>query len=246
MNGFTAKVDFDILICSSSYYYNLPRLDIQMPRRILDEEREQQREQVFGVAIPLFIEKGFRDTTLAEIAKGVGCSDAHILRLFGGKKDGLLKAFFERAADQINTFIRQVASIPSGDAKQRLLQIYRQFLEWLREDEYRTTVFLMDVRPYGQLADALIQANSAVAWFVDNMIQEGKQRGVFQPEVHTQAFRQQIMGSIAHIQLGLICKDCTSYPAEYTIEDACRTFESLLNGITIKESPGEVRTEIEH
>jgi len=76
-----------------------------MPR-IIQEYREEVRKKIIDAAYSLFIEKGFRGTTMGEIAQLLGVTKTALYQYFPGKED-LYAAVAERCRQELNGLLER-------------------------------------------------------------------------------------------------------------------------------------------
>ncbi|MBT8506851.1 hypothetical protein AZH53_00200 [Methanomicrobiaceae archaeon CYW5] len=62
-----------------------------MPK-VVPEYKEEARRRIIGAALEIFMKKGYRATTMADIARDVGVSKGAIYTYFRGKEDLFVKA----------------------------------------------------------------------------------------------------------------------------------------------------------
>ena len=82
-------------------------------------------EHLLYAAMLLFHERGYRDTTMDDIAAAVGVSTTSIYRFFGGKA-AILAAVYRRAADRISGDLADILATSNDprDAVERLADAY--------------------------------------------------------------------------------------------------------------------------
>ena len=76
-----------------------------MPR-IIPEYREEVRKKIADVAYGLFVEKGFHETTMGEIAKRLGVTKTALYQYFPGKED-IYAAVAERCRQELNGLLER-------------------------------------------------------------------------------------------------------------------------------------------
>jgi AcrR family transcriptional regulator len=59
----------------------------QQRRHMADEVRDQKREQILSVAEALFFERGYAQTTVADIVEALGVTKPYLYYYFNGKDD---------------------------------------------------------------------------------------------------------------------------------------------------------------
>jgi AcrR family transcriptional regulator len=87
---------------------------------------EERREQVLGVAIDLFAERGLYGTSTDEIARRAGISQPYLFRLFGTKKE-LFVASVERCfAETLDMFQEASAGLTGQAALDAIGKAYHE------------------------------------------------------------------------------------------------------------------------
>src|SRR5918911_5185084 len=80
----------------------------------LTPKGERTREHILETAIQLFIEKGYENTTMREIAAAAKCSLGLTYRYFARKED-LVLALYQRTATEQEEFVRSLAPAPIAE-----------------------------------------------------------------------------------------------------------------------------------
>jgi len=82
----------------------------QITAGLRERKKQQTREAITRAALELFVERGYEETTLAEIAEAAGVSTRTIFAYFPGKED-ILFTSFQALRD---AFARALAERPGG------------------------------------------------------------------------------------------------------------------------------------
>ena len=103
-----------------------------------------RREQFLEVALDLFAERGFRGTTIRDIARAAGATEGLIYHYFPSKAD-LLRAVIERhsVAPLVVSEILQVRGAPVREA---LVQIGCRYLELLTRNRRFVLMLIIDAQ----------------------------------------------------------------------------------------------------
>lgn len=88
----------------------------------LTPKAQRTRQRIFDVAIDLFNEKGYEETTMIDIAKGADCSPGLAYRYFDGK-DALILELWQHLATDFVQRLEQVEDGPWVDRYHRAMQI---------------------------------------------------------------------------------------------------------------------------
>jgi AcrR family transcriptional regulator len=102
-----------------------------MPKGIplTEEELDRRRHEIFAKTVDLFIEKGFRETSMREIAAAAGMGKSSIYDYFKTKDEILLWAMEDEILDLINA-AQEIVSQPIP-AIERLRQVMKTHLDFL-------------------------------------------------------------------------------------------------------------------
>jgi AcrR family transcriptional regulator len=83
--------------------------------------RERTRREILDRALELFMEHGYHDTSLADIAAAVGCSKATVLYHFANK-GAIISEVLEPAALRLDSLVKGLLANPaSPDAQERAI-----------------------------------------------------------------------------------------------------------------------------
>lgn len=202
------------------------------------EDRNRQRDLTLRAAIELFAQKGYDETSMPDIAARAGLMgrvDMQVSRLFGGRKGNILVAIIRDAWRNLVPLGQRILT-DQRNPKEKLLELYRAVLQAIMDDGDRGTVLLMQSRHLGEVGRQIPQQGFITfVQFLDAIIQEGQLQGVFRPDLNTQAVRQHLVGCGENALMGwLRHRMLSSYPADYTIDDACRVIEAVLDGISVR------------
>ena len=86
------------------------------------------KEQIEGVALALFADRGFDETTVEEIAAEVGVGRRTIFRYFPSKND-MVWGDFEQVIDRLQTHLAEGAELPLMDALRRAAVLSNSYPE---------------------------------------------------------------------------------------------------------------------
>ena len=142
-----------------------------------------RREQLLAIAAQLFAEKGFRNTTVRDIADAAGILSGSLYHHFDSKEsmvDEILSTFQEELFGQYD------AILASGDdARAKLEQAVRVSFEAIDKHPHEVAIFQNDAdhlgsfERFGYLADRNTQSRQV--WVT--LIEEGKRTGVLRADL---------------------------------------------------------------
>jgi AcrR family transcriptional regulator len=93
-------------------------------------KKEQSRRRIIGSATALFHTKGYRDTTMEEIADGAEVSVGTLYNYFGSK-GSLLLAIIEAETDETLRHGEAIIEEPAGDASTAVTALFDVYLDGL-------------------------------------------------------------------------------------------------------------------
>jgi TetR/AcrR family transcriptional regulator, cholesterol catabolism regulator len=153
-----------------------------MPKGIplTGEEQIRRRQEIFDASVHLFLEKGFNETSMREIAAAAKIGKATLYDYFL-TKDEILLSFFEREVRQMTDRARVVArqERPAAEKLRRIMQMHLE--EWLSRKE----IYLLLTREAQRLTQQsqwrIQMARHAYQDLLCRLIEDGIREGAFRP-----------------------------------------------------------------
>ena len=154
-----------------------------MPKGIslTEEEQNRKRHEIFAAAAHLFLEKGFIETSMREVAEAAGMGKSSLYDYFPTKDDILLWYFLDDA-DDMTALARDIALQPLP-AVEKLRRILHKQMERLLENEGFYLKFSSELQRLGGESRRRIQSKrhayqDLLRGIVEQVIQEGEFRPV--------------------------------------------------------------------
>jgi TetR/AcrR family transcriptional regulator, cholesterol catabolism regulator len=153
-----------------------------MPKGIplTDEEQLRKRHEIFFAAAGLFLDRGFNETSMREIAAAAGMGKSSLYDYFK-TKDEILCWYFEDNIEGFNAVARDIAQ-QNMDPVEKLRRILHMQLERLLENRDFYIRLSIEVQRLG--ADSQIQIQKkrhAYQDLIREIIEDGVRQGVFRP-----------------------------------------------------------------
>lgn len=151
-----------------------------MPKGIplTGEELDRRRHEIFGATVNLFLKKGFRETSMREIAEAAGMGKSSLYDYFKTKDDILLWAMEDEILD-LTAAVREIASQPDL-AVERLRQAMKKHLENLVSSKEFYLKLSFEVQRLAIESQQRIQVlRHAYQDMIRQLIDEGIQEGSF-------------------------------------------------------------------
>jgi len=153
-----------------------------MPKGIplTEEEQNRRRREIFDASVHLFLEKGFHETSMREIAEAAGVGKSTLYDYFS-TKDDILVSYFENAIQTITKraqeILRQDLDIP-----EKLRQIMQMHLEFLVDNKQIFLNLSIEAQRLSAESQERIQLERhAYQDMLRALIEEGIRRQEFRP-----------------------------------------------------------------
>jgi AcrR family transcriptional regulator len=153
-----------------------------MPKGIplTEEELKHRRHEIVARTVNLFIDNGFRETSMREISEAAGMGKSSLYDYFKTKDDILLWAV-EDLIQNITAAGRQIANQPIP-AVERLRQVMQKHLEYLVSNKAFYLKLSFEVQRLAIESQKRIQVRRhAYQDLIRQLIDEGIREGTFRP-----------------------------------------------------------------
>ncbi len=154
----------------------------KMPKgiRLTEEEQNRKRHEIFAAAAHLFLEKGFIETSMREIAEAAGMGKSSLYDYFPTKDDILLWYFMDDF-DDMTTLAREIALQPLP-ASEKLRRILHTQMERLLENRRFYRKFLGELSRLGNESRRRIRLKRhAYQDLLCSIVEQGIREGAFRP-----------------------------------------------------------------
>jgi len=196
-----------------------------MPKGIplTEEEQSRRRREIFNAAVHLFLEKGFAETSMREIAQVAGVGKSTLYDYFQTKDDILVSYFL----DEIEVISRQAEEINRQDhlpAAEKLRRVMRAHLEYLLENKEKYIGLTSEAQRLGAQSQKRLQAaRHAYQDLICRLVEQGTREGSFRPVNPFLAMRV-VLASLTPVVF-------TTRPTGTPQEMLDEALDLLLNGI---------------
>ncbi|MBL4822299.1 MAG: helix-turn-helix transcriptional regulator, partial [Colwellia sp.] len=128
-----------------------------MPKNKVEQKIELSKGalSILNVAESLFAQKGFKATSISEIAKKAGGSKANIYHHFKSKEH-LYREALELACERVFNVIELTNSLPSVDARTRLKEYVSLHLKSMLEQPVSTNLIKRELMDNNQIEGKML------------------------------------------------------------------------------------------
>ena len=151
-----------------------------MPKGIplTEEQQQRRRKEIFDASVHLFLEKGFHETSMREIAKAAGVGKSTLYDYFKSK-DEILVSYFEDEIQKITTNAQNIAQ-QDLNVSEKLAQIMEFHLRYLVDNKLFYLKLTVEAQRLALGSQQQIQvARHAYQDMLRALIEEGIQSGEF-------------------------------------------------------------------
>lgn len=153
-----------------------------MPKGIplTEEEQERRRHEIFAASSHLFLDKGFNETSMREIAEAAGIGKSTLYDYFRSKDD-ILVSYFEHELGDITDMAKEIIQQDLG-VTEKLRNIMQMHLEYLVDNKNIFLKLTMESQRLALQSQQRIQtARHAYQDMLRDLIEEGISLGEFRP-----------------------------------------------------------------
>jgi TetR/AcrR family fatty acid metabolism transcriptional regulator len=160
--------------------------------------KEARRNKIITRALEIFAEKGFQETTIAEISKASGVSEATVYEYFNSKEELLFAIPEEITRESVEDFKKILPYLKGAEHKVRAIVLGYLTL-YQNNPQYSSLVLLQlknnkkfqQTRAYELIRD--------IARLLLDCIREGIDEGVFKKDLDPYLIRSMLLGTIEHL-----------------------------------------------
>lgn len=182
-----------------------------------------KREKIINAAISIFSEKGFYNSTVADVAHEAQVADGTIY-LYFKNKDDLLISIFEHSMD---VFIRAARKELKKltNPKEKLREFVTLHLKLVQKNQDLAQVIQIELRQSSKFMKEY--ANEKFFEYlniVQEILEEGQQKGCFRKSANPVVLKRTIFGAVDEMALEWVLMKRKRYSMEEAAEQLCGMF----------------------
>ncbi len=191
--------------------------------------KNSTKTRILRAATKLFAEQGYQKTTIVEISKEAGFSEAALYEYFQGKEDLLHTIPDVWVIRGIEEVQEQLFGIKG--AVNKLRKFLWWYLRYIEKDCLTAKVVFLHLKVNRTFVDSSVYPNvKTFYFFLIDIFEEGRTSGEFRADLNPYLARAVFIGTVEHTVIRWLLKDM-SYSFFDTLE---QTFEILVDGIRAK------------
>ena len=162
-----------------------------------------KKARVLRSAISVFSEKGFRKSTISDLASNARIGEATIYNHFKNKEEILLSIPLLFGHEFRLGMEEQLRGIRKP--REKLQRYIWYYLWWSQKHQDFVRVFVLEIKPHPNYSHSEVYAlNQEVTKFTESILEEGKRAGQFREEIDPRIFRNFLTGTVDYLFLTTI------------------------------------------
>jgi AcrR family transcriptional regulator len=175
-----------------------------------------KRERIIAAAATLFGEKGYHNTTTAEIAESAGVAAGTIYIYFSSKEELLVAVFEEFLGVHMDRLREGIASESNPETK--LKRLLRLGLELMEQNPDSARIFLSQLRQSTSMIKMVVKRSSrAYKDIIEGILEQGIREG-FCRQMNVRSAASMLFGAYQSLVLDWVADDCSYRLADYADE----------------------------
>jgi len=203
-----------------------------MSSKVPAEPRKREKYMaIIDAALEAFAEYGYHNCQVAKIARQAGIADGTIYLYFANKEDVLVSVYREKMSE----FITQLKVLLQShtSALEKLSVLVNFHLNHLGKNPSLANFIQIQLRQ----SDASIRSGIAEPLkqyyqLIETLVEEGKQQGIFNPQIKTKLAREVIFGSMDEVVSCWVFSS-KKYSLSKNVDDVLTILKS---GLTVYQS----------
>ena len=170
-----------------------------------NKKMEVRKKHILAAAAKVFSEKGFQETTISEIAKAAGASDAFVYEYFS-TKENLLFSIPREHMQKLHENLDFHLKLIRGAVNKLHATLYMQLLYYSENPDF-TAVLLLILKNNRKFINT--DAHQEIRDYlkiIDRCISEGIESGEIQADIDPYYLRATLIGSLEHIVINWLLR----------------------------------------
>ena len=190
-------------------------------------------QAIIEAAVRVIAQQGYHNAQVSKIAKEAGVADGTIYVYFENKDDVLISVFKEKMGQFIEAIHRKMKPLPSVREKLHCL-ISMHFGNMAKNKNYAVVTQIELRRANPVVQEGIRQTLKKYFDLIDDLVEEGKQEGLFPKDLDRRLARKMIFGTLDQVVTAWIMKGA-KYDLTRSVDPV---YELLLFGLTGQDKNG--------
>jgi TetR/AcrR family fatty acid metabolism transcriptional regulator len=159
------------------------------------KDKNSKYHRILEAAVKVFARHGFRQSTVAQIAKEAGVADGTIYLYFKNKDDILVHFFSFKAKQVFDCFRAEVGR--GADSAEKLRNLVRVHLGEFQRDPDMAVVYQIETHQSSRLAEEQIREMAKMYQdILAEIVEQGQQEGAIRKDLYVGLVKRFILGAV--------------------------------------------------
>jgi len=160
--------------------------------------KEARRNKIISKALEIFSKKGFQESTIAEISKASGVSEATVYEYFNSKEELLFAIPEEITRESVEDFKKILPYLKGAEHKVRAIVL--GYLTLYQNNPQYSSLVLLQLKSNKKFQQTkAYELIRNIARLLLDCIREGIDEGVFKKDLDPYLIRSMLLGTIEHL-----------------------------------------------
>ncbi|HEX7066329.1 MAG TPA: TetR/AcrR family transcriptional regulator [Bacillales bacterium] len=188
----------------------------------MSRKNQPKYKKIIDAAVVVIAEHGFDQAQISKIAKQAGVADGTIYLYFKNKEDLLISLFREKMGQFIRHIENEIAD--KKTIEEKLFKMIEMHFRQLSADYRLAVVTQLELRQSNKGLRAKIgEVLKPYLVVIDDILEKGKEQGVFDPDLDIRLARQMIFGTLDETVTNWVLND-----RKYNLTDLAGSVSHLL------------------
>lgn len=202
-----------------------------------DKKTPDKRTVILDAALKTFVKRGYSETKVAEIASEAGVAEGTLYNYFQNKEGLLLALFDEKWGGIIGGIRGKISRL--DDPSKKLKAIFSQVVIMFKKNRQLAELFMVDVKQSSIfLNNYTINRIVEFLDLIEEVLVEGKQKGVYRRDLDTRVAKMIIFGAAQGILLSWVLSESAAVrnkTFKFSIYQAAKTLKDVFKSGLVGE-----------
>jgi len=198
---------------------------------------KDRRAIILDAALRTFVQRGYPQTKVAEIASEAGVAEGTLYNYFPSKEDLLLALFDEKWSRIIDDIKKKLISVDNPN--DQLKAIFSTVVKLFKKNRHIAELFMIDIKQSSIfLNNYTINRIVEFIDIIEEILKEGKRKGIYRKDLDTRVAKMVIFGAAQGILLSWVLSESKAVRNKtfrFSLLRAARTLKEIFKSGLVGE-----------
>jgi len=199
---------------------------------------KDRRASILDAALRTFVQRGYSETKVAEIASEAGVAEGTLYNYFPSKEDLLLALFDEKWGRIIHDIKKKIIRVDNPN--DQLKAIFSTVVKLFKKNRHIAELFMIDIKQSSIfLNNYTINRIVEFIDIIEEILKEGKRKGIYRKDLDTRVAKMVIFGAAQGILLSWVLsesKAIRNQTFKFSLFRAARTLKEIFKSGLVGET----------